>query len=141
AEADALLKIWHRRLLEADGVTVFHILPPEEYDRMLPLQVLPAPAERPVRVGIALHPHMEIEPELEGRVAALIRRLADPKVGGRAAAGRGLLEIGPLAIAQLRAELAKGPPLEMRRRIEAVLGRVDAAEWLHLPGAAPKPPR
>jgi hypothetical protein len=139
AEADALLKIWHRRLLEADGVTVFHILPPEEYERMLPLEIQPAPAVGPVRVGIALHPHMEIEPDLATRVTSLIRQLAEPKFGKRAAASKELLAIGPLAIALLRTELEKAPPLEMRRRIESILERVDAAEWLSFPAPAKKP--
>src|SRR5262249_19276456 len=33
----------------------------------------------------------------------------------------------------------KAPSLEMRRRIEAVLERVDAADWLNVPGMAKKP--
>ncbi|HYT87226.1 MAG TPA: hypothetical protein VEL76_00770 [Gemmataceae bacterium] len=137
-EADALLTIWQKRLLEAEGVTVFHILPPREYDRMLPLDILPAPAVKPVRVGIALHPHVEIEPELTIRVGALIRQLADAKFEKRAAASKALLEIGPLAIGMLRAELQREPTLEVRRRIEGVLERVDAADWLQLPGKAKK---
>src|SRR5262249_19204051 len=99
-------------------------------DRMLPLQVLPAPAARPVRVGIALHPHMEIEPGLAAHVATLIRQLDDENFQKRTAASKALLEIGPMAIALLRAELQKAPPLEVRKRIEAVLDRVDAGEWL-----------
>jgi hypothetical protein len=138
AEAESLLKIWQKRLLEADGVTVFHILPPDEYDRMLPLTVLPVPAARPVRVGIALHPHMEIEPDLTARVGALLRQLDDPKFEKREAASKALLEIGPLAIAMMRAELEKGPPLERVRRIQSVLQRVDAADWLSLPAGAKK---
>jgi RNA polymerase sigma factor (sigma-70 family) len=132
AEADALLKIWRGQLFEAEGVTVFHLLPAAEYDRMLPLSILPAPAARPVRVGLALHPHVEVEPDLTARVGALIRQLDDAKFEKRAAASKALLEIGPLAIGLLRAELAKGPPLETRRRIEGILSRVDAADWLKL---------
>jgi hypothetical protein len=127
------LKIWRKRLLEAEGVTVFHILPQAEYDRMLRLDVLPAPAARPVRVGLALHPHVEVEPVLAVRVAALLRQLDDASFKKREAASKELLEIGPLAIGLLRAELRKLPPLETRRRIEDVLERVDAADWLDLP--------
>jgi hypothetical protein len=130
AEAAAVLKIWTRRLLEADGVTVFHLLAAAEYDRVLPLSVLPAPAQKPVRVGIALHPHMEAQPGLAARVARLMRDLDEVDFDRRDAANRELLEIGPLAIAMLRAELQKAPPLETARRIEAVLDRVDAAVWL-----------
>lgn len=138
AEADSLLKIWRKRLLEAEGVTAFHILPAAEYERMLPLDVMPAPATKPVRVGIALHPHVEIEPNRVVRVTALIRQLNDERFAKRDAASKELLEIGPLAIALLRAELLQQPPLEMRRRIEAVLERVDAADWLQMKEAKKK---
>jgi hypothetical protein len=135
-EADVLLKIWLPRLFEAEGITVFHILPADEYDRMLPLEILPAPALRPIRVGIALHPHMEIEPGLVTRVAALIRQLDDNEFQKRAAASKTLVDLGPLAIAMLRAELNKRPSLEMRQRIERVLQSVDAIEWLNVPASA-----
>jgi hypothetical protein len=110
-EADALLKIWYKRLFQAEGVTAFHILPGAEYDRMLPLAITPEPAAKPVRVGIALHPHVEIEPVLTEHVGALIRQLDSPRFVQRQAADKALLEIGPLAIAMLRAELKKGVPL------------------------------
>lgn len=132
AEARALLAIWSRQLFEADGMTAFHILPASEYDRMLPLEVLPAPAGKPVRVGVALHPHIEIEPELAAKVTALIRELDNDDPGKREAASKTLLEIGPIAISQLKSELSKSPSLEARRRMETVLNRVDAATWLNL---------
>jgi hypothetical protein len=134
-EADSLLKIWTKQLLEADGVTAFHILPVSEYDRMLPLEIRPAPPTKPVRVGIAVHPHVEIEPALAETVKALIRQLDSPQFEKRAAADKTLLEICPMAIGMLRAELKKGIPLETSRRIQAVLERVDAANWLELPAA------
>jgi hypothetical protein len=100
---------------------------------MLPLDVLPRPASRPVRVGIALHPHIEIEPVLAARFAAIVRQLDSDVFEKRAAANRELLEIGPLAAALLRAELKKTPPLEVRRYLEAALQRVDTTDWLKLP--------
>jgi hypothetical protein len=133
AEADSLLTIWHKHLFEAEGITALHILPVSEYDRMLPLDVQPAPAAKPVRVGIALHPHIEIEPGLAQRVAGLIRALDDPKFQKRQAASKELFEIGIVAIGRLRAELKKNPSLEMQRRIEAILDRVDAMDWLKTP--------
>jgi hypothetical protein len=60
-EAGALQAIWNKDLLEGKGITVFYILPRSEYNRMLPLDILPAPAVKPVRVGIAVHPQMQIE--------------------------------------------------------------------------------
>ena len=133
-EADSLLKLWDKQFLQSDGVTAFHLLPTSEYDRMLPLEIRPAPPTRPVRVGIALHPHVEIEPGNSNRkpVALLIRQLDSPQFEKRAAADKALSEIGPLAIALLRAELKKGGTLETTRRIQAVLERVDAADWLEM---------
>src|SRR5262249_21372634 len=132
AESDSLLKIWTKGLLQADGVTVFHILPVSEYDRMLPLEITPAPAARPVRVGIALHPHVEIEPVLTEHVGGLVRQLNSERFEKRVAADKALGEIGPIAISMLQAELAKTPTVEMRRRIESILERVDATNWLDL---------
>jgi hypothetical protein len=129
-EADSLLKIWAKRLLEA--------LPAAEYDRMLQLEILPVPAARPVRVGIALHPHMEIEPGLTEQVGGLIRQLDSENFEKRAAANKALLEIGPLAVSLLRAELERSPSLETHRRIQAILDRVDAPPWLTMPAPAKK---
>jgi len=140
AEADSFLTIWQKRLLEVEGVTVFHILPAAEYDRQLPLRITPPPAAPPIRIGIALHPHVEIEPERRTLVAGLIRDLGDDKFEKRNAASKKLSELGPLAVAGLRAELGKKPPLETSRRIEAILDRVDAASWLNLPAASNKSP-
>ena len=125
AEADSLLKIWQKGFFEADGVTVFHILPVSEYDRMLPLEIRPAPVARPVRVGIALHPHREIDPGLTARVAGLVRQLDDDDVQKREAATKELLAIGFPVISPLRAELRKNPSAEVINRIHAVLARVE----------------
>ena len=139
AEADALLKIWDKRLLQADGVTAFHILPAAEYDRMLPIEIsLPEPAPRPVRVGIALHPHLEIEPSLVERIGALVRQLDSPQADKRLAADKELLELGPLAIATLKSELRRGVSPQMNQRIVAILDRVDASSWLNFPAPAKK---
>jgi hypothetical protein len=52
-ECDALLKIWRTGFFEAEGVTVFYLLPQYEYERMLALEIVPKPAGKPRRVGIA----------------------------------------------------------------------------------------
>ncbi len=127
-EADALLKIWRDGLFETEGLTVFHILPQEEYDRMLPLTITPKPEGKPVRVGIALHPHMEIEPPLVARIAALLHDLDDPAFAKRAAASKALVEMGPFAATVLRGELSQNPSLEMRHRIEEIVKQIDAAD-------------
>ncbi len=138
AESDALLKIWLSDLFEADGITLFYILPQDEYDRMLPLTITPALAGKPTRVGIALHPHVEREPELAARVEALLPDLDDPSFVKRAAASKALLEIGPFAARVLRGELSQSPSAERKRRIEEVLHQLDAAEIQNIPGPVQK---
>src|SRR5688572_29597486 len=100
---------------------------------MLPLELDPTPRVRPTRVGIALHPHIEIEPDLTAKATQLIRQLGSPVFEKRAAAETALQEIGPLAIPLLRAELKKSHPLETSRRIQSLLERVDSADWLEVP--------
>jgi hypothetical protein len=129
-EADSLLKIWQKQFFESDGLTAFHILPEHEYDRMLPLDIIPQLPTKPVRVGIALHTNLEIEPALVAKARPLILQLDDPKFQVREAAARALLEIGPIAIGILRGELNRATSLEMRQRIQAVIDRVDGEEWL-----------
>ena len=41
AEADSLLRIWDSGFFNAEGLTAFYITPRSEYDRMLPLKILP----------------------------------------------------------------------------------------------------
>jgi hypothetical protein len=65
---------------------------------------------KPIRVGIALHPHVEIETGLATRVSALIPELDGAALDKRPAASKTLLDIGPLAIHMLRADLSQNPP-------------------------------
>ena len=137
-EAEVVLKLWHKQFFEESGLVAFHILPVEEYDRMLPLDILPRPVEKPVRVGIALHPNLQIEPKLAERARLLLKQLGSAKFQEREAASKGLLEIGPVAIGLIRAELNKDIALETRRRLESVIDRVDATEWLNLKDSVKK---
>jgi hypothetical protein len=138
-EADSLLELWRKQLFESDGVTVFHLLPRKEYDRMLPLEIAPAPVGGPVRVGIALHPHVEVEPNIAARVKELLPKLDDMDFETREAASRELLAIGPGAVRMLREERDRTESPEVKRRLDDVLAKVDAAEWLRAtPKDAPK---
>jgi len=158
AEADSLLKIWHKDLLEAGGVTAFYVLPQAEYERMLPLEIqvgnwavtrpapgiaygavsLPRPASPPVRVGIAHHPHFEMGPQVRQQVAELIRQLAAEDFATREAATRMLLELGPWAAPQIQETLKLKNNLDTTRRLERVLKNADASEWLRQVGPPEK---
>jgi hypothetical protein len=93
---------------------------------------------RSTRVGIALHPHVEREPELAARIEAVLPDLDDPAFAKRAAASKALVEIGPFAARVLRSELSQSPSAERKRRIEEVLHQLDAAEILNIPGPVEK---
>jgi RNA polymerase sigma factor (sigma-70 family) len=130
AEADSILKIWHKDFFAMNGLTAFFLLPQAEYDQMLPLEVTPAPANRPVRVGITHHPHFEMGPRVRERVAQLIQQLDSNNFNARDAASRELEELGPWAVPLIREAIAKKPTLEATRRLEAILQKADASEWL-----------
>ncbi len=129
-EADSILKIWTKDLLEADGLTAFFLLPQKEYDAMLPLEVTPRPAQPPVRVGIVHYPRFENGPRLRERVAQLIRDLDSPEFEKRDAAFRELSEMGPWAVGPIQEALAKKPSLDITHRLEALLQDADASAWL-----------
>jgi hypothetical protein len=130
AEADSILKIWRRSFFESDGLTAFYLLPQTEYDRMLPLQVTPAPVGGPVRVGIALHPAFENGPDVRERVAKLIAQLDAADFASRESATKTLEQLGPWAVPQIREALKEKPSLETSRRLERLVEKADATEWL-----------
>jgi hypothetical protein len=87
-------------------------------------------------VGIALHPHVEIEPSLAGLISALLPDLDDPAFPKRAAASKALAEIGPFAARMLRSELTENDSIEMKHRIEEILKQMEAIEIKNIPGPA-----
>jgi hypothetical protein len=128
AEADSLLKIWQKRLFEADGVTAFHILPAAEYGRMLRLEITPVPFAKPTRVGVALHTHLELDPTQTQTLDALVRQLDETSYERRSAATEALERIGPPALAALRAALKQNLSQEQIRRIQEVVKQAETVE-------------
>jgi len=135
-EANAILKIWHKRFFEASGLSAMHLLPEAEYNRMLPLTITPKPAKT-VRVGIAYHPHIEQQPELAARATKLIADLDSAEFPVREAATQALEKIGPWAVPFIEKALKTDPSLETRQRLERILKRADAAAWLREVPRAP----
>lgn len=140
AEADSILKIWRNEFFESDGLTAFWLLPQTEYDRMLPLEVAPTPANRPVRTGIIHQPHFEMGPRVREHVAQLIRQLDSKAFRERDAANRQMEALGPWVLPHVREALEKKLSLETRRRLESLLQRGDASEWLKQTVPDPKEP-
>ena len=127
AEAAAILKIWDQGFFGAPGVTAFYPLPRAEYDRMLPLEIRPAP-KKLARVGIALHPQFAIEPELTQRAERLIAQLAD--AAARDAAAKELAQLGPVAWRLMREALKGSPSVQAAKAMNEILDASDASDWL-----------
>jgi len=105
---------------------------------MLPLKIVPVPEGRPTRVGIALHSHMEIEPELVARVDALLRDLDDPAFQKRTSASKALIEMGPFAARVLRSELSQNHSIEKKKRIEEIVRQIEASDLQNVPSPVEK---
>jgi hypothetical protein len=124
-EARSLVDVRRQDLFERPGLHLFYRLPQEEYDRKMPLTLTP-PAEKVVRVGLIMQPHLE--PDLAQRVRALVKRLDDDDFEAREAAEKQLRDIGPAALVHLsRLNLAELPP-EARRHVEKMLKGWSAKE-------------
>lgn len=132
-EADSMLKIWKTGLFDREGVTALHLLPREEYDRMLPMTLSPAGAAI-TRVGLALHARLEGEPALQERAKELIKDLGSDKFKVRDAATQELSKMGPVAFRLLRQAAESGPSPEVRQRATEILNSIDGASYL---GKAP----
>ena len=125
-EAEALVKIWKEGLFDADGLTVFHRVPQETYDKWLPLEAKPPP-KRIVRVGLVLHQHLE--PELDERVEKLIKQLGAEAFGDREAAQKALLKIGGAAFPLLEKHAAD-KDAEIATACRSILEDLDARPLL-----------
>jgi len=139
-EAQTLGRIWQKGFFGRPGVTAFYLLPRAEYDRMIKLEIHPNPAEV-VRVGVALHSHLDVEPTLAKKARARIAELDDPDPGTRERATKALTELGPLAY-RLVEEALKDPTasFERKARCREILRHGDATEYLRRADKRPKTP-
>jgi hypothetical protein len=124
-EAKSLAEVWKKDFFQADGLTLFFRLPQEEYEKLLPMKLKPRP-EKLVRVGLVLHPHCE--PDFADRVAALAKDLDDNEFDTRERAQNRLEDMGRAAFVHLRRLREKVKSAEMKRRLDNLLDRHDAAK-------------
>ena len=123
-EASSLADLWKKELFGTTGLHVFYRIPQQEYDRCMPMTLTPK-AESLVRVGLVFHGHCE--PDLAQRVLALARLLDSDEFAVREKAQKELEGMGRAAYVHL-VRLRKSPelPLEVRKRVEALLEKWDA---------------
>jgi hypothetical protein len=129
-EADSVLAIWKQGLFDRPGITAIYLLPPSEYDRMLPLTVSPPPGKT-VRVGIVLHGQLDLTPAiLSARVKELTAKMDSEDYRVREKANRDLIDLGPAAFPQIREALKGKVSPEVKERLEDVLKKFDSAEYI-----------
>jgi hypothetical protein len=117
-EARSLVDVRRQDLFERPGLHLFYRLPQEEYERRMPLTLTPR-AEKVVRVGLVMQPHLE--PDLSQRVRALVRQLDSDDFETREQAEKQIRAIGPAALVELSRLNLGELPAEARRRVEAML--------------------
>ena len=99
------------------GLTVVYRLDRETLDRLLPLDIAPAPDELH-RVGIVIL--LNADPALQDRVAKLITELGDEDWATREAAQRQLKALGRAAVPELEKHRGDEDP-EVRYRVQQLL--------------------
>jgi hypothetical protein len=120
-EAARVAEIWTPEFFQTDGVRSIRIVPREQIDALLPMEIAPAPDEL-VRVLIA---HVEhLTPEREREVERCIADLVADAIETREAATRSLESFGPFAEGALRRALAETKDPEVQARIAALLKRL-----------------
>jgi len=117
-EAAAIVEIWKEEFFRIDGARVLTILPRAAYDRLLPLEIHPAPKELQ-RVLIA---HLEcLDAEAREAIASLVEQLGADELEKREAAATTLRARMPLAGSVIREALRAAKDAEIRGRLEDLL--------------------
>jgi hypothetical protein len=117
SDVAVILRILERHALDKRRVTAVYRLDPAELDRMLPLEVTPAP-RKTVRVGLMVA--RNIDPAVGDEIDQLVAQLADPDWEKRETAHKQLAELGPAARPKLQAVL-QSKDLEVVWRAERLL--------------------
>lgn len=117
-ESDGIAEIWDEEFFAFDGARVLSLVPRAAFDRLLPIEIQPAPRELR-RVLLA---HIEcLDAEAVEEIAALIVQLGMDDPQARDAATMKLRARMPLAASVIREALPKVGDAETRGRLEDLL--------------------
>jgi hypothetical protein len=122
ADVQQVLRILERHALDARRMTVAYRLDPAELDRLLPLEVTPAP-RKTVRVGIVIA--RNVDPAVGDEIDQLIAQLGDADWDKREAATKQLAELSQAARPKLQAALQQ-KDMEVVWRAERLLQAMEA---------------
>jgi hypothetical protein len=119
-EAEGLVEIWSEEWFGFDGARVLSLVSREAYDRLLPLEIRPEPAELQ-RVLVA---HVEcLDADAEEEVSRRVEELASDDPEKRKAAAAALRARMPMATGLIREALKKADDAEVRGTLEDLLRR------------------
>jgi|GEM_PF-1051015 len=134
-EAEGLVKIWGDDMFTKPGERMLYLMPDNEVERLLPLEIQPAPKQT-VRTLIGW---VELStPDAEKRVKDLVDKLGSTEWPEREAAEKELRQLDHFAEAILRRSLTTTDDAEVKLRIEQIL---IALEEERRQGKTPSGPR
>jgi hypothetical protein len=121
-EAAGLVEIWGDDMFTTPGDRLLYIMPSNEVERLLPLNIQPAPSQT-VRTLIAW---VELStPEAEKKVMDLVEKLGSDAWAEREAANKELRNLDRFAEAILRRALNTTEDAEVKMRIKQVLDALE----------------
>ncbi|MGB1124236.1 MAG: hypothetical protein ACPG4Q_03440 [Phycisphaeraceae bacterium] len=121
-EAEGLVKIWGDDMFTSPGERLLYIMPSNEVERLLPLDIQPAPSQT-VRTLIAW---VELStPQLEKRIMDLVKQLGSEAWAERQAADKELRRCDRFGEAILRRALDATEDPEIRMRVEQILASLE----------------
>lgn len=133
-EARGLVEIWGDDMFTTPGERLLYLMPSNEAERVMPLEIRPAPSST-VRTLISW---VELStPEAEKRIMDLVKKLGSDAWAERQAAETELRQLDRFAEAILRRTLNTTRDEEVRLRIEQILA---ALEQKRRQGKATNPP-
>lgn len=132
-EAQGLVKIWGDDMFTTPGERLLYLMPSNEVERLLPLDIQPAPSQT-VRTLIAW---VELStPEAEKKIMDLVKKLGSEDAQVRSAADAELRSLDRFAEAILQRVAGSTTDLAVKQRIEQILASLEQERQQ---GKAPKP--
>ena len=122
-EAQALVDLSKQEFFDTPGLHAFYRIPQDEYDRLLPLAVIPKP-DSLVRTGLVFHSHLE--GDFAERILELVKQLDAPRFTVRDAARKKLQQIGPAAMVPLLKLKKTDLSTEVWKQVEDLLRQWNA---------------
>lgn len=132
-EAEGMMGFWTEEWFAREGTRILWLMPRNEIDRDLPLEISPTPAET-VRVMASC---LEIvTPGMERELSRMVKGLASEDYGTREKAQADLAALGRLAEPMLRQAAKASEDPEVRARAKTLLSELDPRR--REPQAAPE---